>query len=53
MNRRDFFVVLSGVAVLQPLAARAQADLPVVGYINAAAPNDAADLVGAFRPGPE
>jgi putative ABC transport system substrate-binding protein len=51
MNRRDFFVVLSGVAVLQPLAARAQADLPVVGYINAAAPNDAADLVGAFRQG--
>jgi putative ABC transport system substrate-binding protein len=51
MRRRDFLVMLSSVAVLWPLAARAQSELPVVGYINAASPDDAADLVGAFRQG--
>src|SRR5947207_3331137 len=51
MRRRDFFAMLSGVPVLPPVAAWAQAGLPLVGYINAASKDSSAELVGAFKQG--
>ncbi len=51
MRRRDLIVAVAAVSVLRSLAAQARSELPVVGYINAAAPADAADLVDAFRQG--
>ncbi|HYZ42080.1 MAG TPA: ABC transporter substrate-binding protein [Stellaceae bacterium] len=51
MRRRDFFAMLSGAVILRPVAAWAQAGLPLVGYINAASPDNSAELVGAFRQG--
>jgi putative ABC transport system substrate-binding protein len=51
LRRRDFITALSGGVIGLPLAAWAQAQLPVVGYINAASPDNSADLVDAFRQG--
>ena len=51
MRRRNLLVTLGSVAILRPLSGWAQAGLPVVGYINAASPEDAADLASAFRQG--
>jgi putative tryptophan/tyrosine transport system substrate-binding protein len=51
MRRRELFALLGGSAAAWPFVASAQPVLPVVGYLNAAAPADAADLVGAFKRG--
>jgi len=51
MKRRNFLAALGGGAILRSFAGRAQAGLPVVGYINAASPEDSADLLGAFKQG--
>jgi putative tryptophan/tyrosine transport system substrate-binding protein len=51
LRRRDLLALVAGTTVIRPLAAHAQAGMPVVGYLNAAAPHDSADLVGAFRRG--
>jgi putative ABC transport system substrate-binding protein len=50
MRRRDFVAFLGGVAVA-PLAASAQTEVPVVGYLTARSPEDAGHLAEAFRRG--
>jgi len=51
MRRRYLLVVIGGTAVGWPVAARAEAAMPVIGYISAAAPEDYSDLVQAFSEG--
>jgi putative ABC transport system substrate-binding protein len=54
MRRRQFITLLGTAAVpsLRPLAARAQqATLPVVGFLDAGAPEPSASYVAAFRKG--
>lgn len=51
MQRRTFMFLLGGSAALRPLSAHAGPEPPMVGYINAAAQADAADLTDAFRQG--
>jgi putative ABC transport system substrate-binding protein len=50
VNRRQFITLLGG-AVAWPLAARAQHNLPVVGYFDSGLPGPARDLVDSFRRG--
>jgi putative ABC transport system substrate-binding protein len=52
MQRREFITLFGGTAVALPFAARAeQPTIPVVGLINAGAPESAADRMTAFRKG--
>jgi putative tryptophan/tyrosine transport system substrate-binding protein len=55
MNRRELMSLLGGAAASAPLlwqlAARAQQAVPVIGYLEAGAPEPSARLVAAFRKG--
>ena len=51
MRRREFLGVLGGAAVLVPLAARAQQQMPVIGFLNASAPDGYSDRLRALRQG--
>src|SRR3979490_2307620 len=54
MRRRDFVALLGSAAtslILRPLAARAPARMPVVGYLGAESPGRFASRLRAFRDG--
>ena len=52
MRRREFISLISGAAVVWPLASRAQQPaMPVVGFLNAASPQPYARMLSAFLKG--
>ena len=52
MRRRDFIKVVTGSAVTWPLAVDAQqAATPVIGWLSARSPAEAASVLQAFRQG--
>src|SRR4029077_2487630 len=52
MRRRDFIVLISGVAAFRPLAARAQqATMPMVGFLNSTSAVSWRHLVESFQRG--
>jgi putative ABC transport system substrate-binding protein len=51
IRRREVISTLCGVAIGWPLARRAQQRMPVMGFLNATAPDEAPQLLAAFRRG--
>jgi putative tryptophan/tyrosine transport system substrate-binding protein len=52
MKRREFITLVSGAAVLLPLAAGAQQQgMPVIGFLSSRKPGEAASDLAAFRRG--
>jgi len=51
MQRRDFIMRLGGTAAAWPRTARAQAAMPVVGFLSSRSPGAAARFIDAFRQG--
>ena len=51
MRRREFITLFGGVAVVWPVAARAEQATPLIGFLSSRSPNESEALVAAFRQG--
>jgi putative tryptophan/tyrosine transport system substrate-binding protein len=51
MRRREFIILVGGAAVWPLVASAQQAQMPVVGYLSAASPDEGESRAAAFRRG--